>query len=234
MNENLIIQKAKIFIKGLLLRRFPKLIQMQWEKRGGENWVQELSPAYQQMYEGLTRIILQDKPQTILEYGCGYGYLLKILFENSENAQKRKFWGCDYSSSQVRQAKHYFPQANFIQADITKKAPEFENIQFDAVVGVSVLMYLSQRGIIDFLQEVKKICRGKIYIVEYYYKYLSNEKQKAYQEAMPNDGRKIYDYEQLLKENGITVIETQQFESMINPETNSANEMPLSLTIGQL
>ena len=76
MSESLrnFAQKDKVLNKSQLLKYFPKLIQTQWEKRGGDNYVKDIIPAYEQMYEDLVKIILLEKPNTILEFGCGYGY----------------------------------------------------------------------------------------------------------------------------------------------------------------
>lgn len=76
----------------------------------------------------LNRLQNSKKPLTILDLGCGPGWLCHELTELGFNAQ-----GCDISHSQINLAKKKYSKLNFVVADPQSSLPYTDN-QFDIVI----------------------------------------------------------------------------------------------------
>ena len=69
-------------IIGLLYRIAPQYAtKLYWKGRGAGYINEGLSEPYKLMYEDLADASLASNPSKVLEYGCGYGYLLKRIYE---------------------------------------------------------------------------------------------------------------------------------------------------------
>ncbi len=227
----MVCSSREIYLR--LLRQLNKkyAAKLMWENRGSVYHLEEISMAYRNMYDYLSGLCLKEDPNSILEYGCGYGYLLKKIADRNNNSKKMYYYGIDYSSEQILHAKNYFKEAEFIVADLTKPLSSIKDNFFDVVIGVGVLMYIQPRDINKAISELYRLCKKKIMVVEYYYKYLNPAKQHAYKRAIRHDCRCIYDYSSLLEQVGFRNIQVVQMEFFYDPYINTLNEMPQTLIV---
>ena len=82
---------------------------------------------------------LLPKQGTVLDAGCGYGFMSYILYWSSQ--EQRKMIAFDYDEEKIDTANHCFDKTediNFYQADIT----QFEFKQYDGIVMSDVLHYI--------------------------------------------------------------------------------------------
>ncbi len=202
-----------------------------WEKRGKIYSKEELSPSYRIMYDDLAKMCLEDHPTKVLEYGCVYGYLLKQIFDLDSRREVCELWGNDFSSTQIDNAKTFFPEGKFFQADITQKRNDFDDKYFDVVVGVGVLMYIQPDKINQAIKELFRVSKSRVYAVEYYHKYLTDQKKESYESVMSSDGRCIYDYVELFKEQGFKHVRRESIDAFEDKQINKEGSMPHSLII---
>jgi len=230
------------FVQGILYSKIRKLlfwafsdfmIRRSWLKRG-KNYINEgISDTYRLMYDMLANLCLKEKPKKILEYGCGYGYLLNEIFLKNSDNLNIEYVGIDYSPIQIEKAKKFFKGGNFFVYDLTKGIHQFKDGEFDIVVGVDVLMYIQPALINNAISNLFKICKNKLFLVEYYYKYLSDKKKEDYREAHFSDGRCIYDYAELLTKHGFKKINTVPIEFFTDKMINIQDEMAQTLVIAE-
>lgn len=78
-----------------------------------------------------------QKDAEILDFGCGYGRVMKHLYEQGY----KNLTGIDISEQLIQRAKKNLPQAEYIVGDITK-----DNIskQFDVIIICGVLEYINE------------------------------------------------------------------------------------------
>ena len=220
-------------IRKLLFWAFPDfMVRRSWLKRGKNYINEDLSDAYRLMYDMLANLCLKEKPKKILEYGCGDGYLLKEIFLKNSGNLNIEYVGIDYSPTQIENVKKFFKEGNFFVYDLTKGIHQFKDGEFDIVVGVDVLMYIQPALINNAISELHRICKNKLFLVEYYYKYLSDKKE-AYREAHFSDGRCIYDYAELLAKHGFKKINTVPIEFFTDKMINIQDEMAQTLVIAE-
>ncbi|MBP8016899.1 class I SAM-dependent methyltransferase, partial [Candidatus Gracilibacteria bacterium] len=194
--------------------------------RGNYYINEKLSDSYQIMYDVIASKVLEYKPTRVLEYGCGYGYLLKQIYLKNENVNC-EYYGCDFSETQIENAKSYFPYGKFFIHDLTKKMKNIPDNFFDVVTGVGILLLLPSDKVNFALSELYRVMNKKILAAEYYYKYLPENKKKEYFDA--NDGRNVYDYEVLFKKVGLKNILISKFLSFYDENNQLIKEMPHTL-----
>ena len=97
---------------------------------------------------------LADKPGlTILDAGCGPGWLAKILMDRGHKVK-----ACDISPQLIEKAKADYPDIDFQIADLTKTLP-YENNQFDcAILSLSALDLSDQK---TAFSEIKRVLKEK-------------------------------------------------------------------------
>lgn len=204
-------------------------IRDQWEERGETYADQGMSQSYREMYVDLAGRIAAQQPQAVLEYGCGHAYLLSKISERNDNPET-SYYGIDFSESQIKRAKQEFPRAELRVVDLVNDLHTFKSESFDIITGVSVLMYIQKDDIKKVLSELRRLCKGRLYLVENYHKYLNQELQSAYEAVGTDDGRVIHDYESLLIEAGFEKVTTEFFPSF-EEDRNQQNEMPQHLVL---
>lgn len=96
--------------------------------------------------ELIQQILNSYQPKLILDYGCGGGWLSKILYNLGF-----RFVGVDVSKSMVQSAKVVCPDVDFLVCD-GMRLPFKENV-FDFFIGISVLHHLE---LYDALVELKR------------------------------------------------------------------------------
>ncbi len=203
--------------------------KLQWYIRGNTYHAEQISEAYLQAYDHIADLILQEKPNRILEYGCGYAFLLKKIYEKNTNNYIKEFFGTDYSATQIKNAIKKFPESKFTVADLCSKT-SYEDNFFDVMVGLGVLLCIPPSKIELAIAELHRICAGKIFIVEYYYKYLPDHKKTAYDNTKD---KYIHDYEELLRKQGFRNVQTFPIEAFANKTINILDEMPHTLVIAE-
>jgi len=79
---------------------------------------------------------------TILDYGCGWGRLIRLLYKFTT---PNNIYGCDAWEKSLQHCKDAGVKANLMICDeIPQKLP-FEDIKFDLAIAFSVFTHLSER-----------------------------------------------------------------------------------------
>ena len=81
-------------------------------------------------------LIKKTNPQTVLDFGCGGGWLSKILASRGH-----KVVGVDISKSLLQNAKKINSQSEFILGDCTRLP--FKEKAFDLIAGIAILHHLN-------------------------------------------------------------------------------------------
>ncbi len=97
--------------------------------------------------ELIKQVLKAEQPKFILDYGCGGGWLSKLLLKWGFNVV-----GVDISENMVKNAKLVCPEADFIVCD-AMRLPFKEDI-FDFVIGISILHHLDIKKATDGLKRV--------------------------------------------------------------------------------
>lgn len=100
-------------------------------------------------------IIKFVKPSLILDYGCGAGWLSKIISSNGYNVT-----GVDISESLIQKSKKNIPDVDFLVADCTKLP--LDDDKFDLVVGMGILHHLDLE---NALKELKRVTKDNAYMI---------------------------------------------------------------------
>ena len=78
---------------------------------------------------------------SILEVGCGLGYVVDLIARNNQNLEVN---GSDISKKAIQSAKKKFPQYNFFVNDITSDKKEIDK-KFDIVIFNQILWYILEK-----------------------------------------------------------------------------------------
>jgi SAM-dependent methyltransferase len=92
-------------------------------------------------------ILISKKPKFILDYGCGGGWLSKLLHKWGFN-----FVGIDISKNMVRNAKLLCHEVDFIVCDAMRLP--FRDGIFDFTIGISILHHLEFKRSTDELKRI--------------------------------------------------------------------------------
>ena len=114
-------------------------------------------PTYEIMTKLLTSEIAVKKKISILDYGCGSGYLLSIL----PKVAVKKYCGYETSKSAIDVAKKQFRKqhiASFIYVDTSQKL-RLPNRNMDVVIAIGVLQYMSKSQILELISECSKVLK---------------------------------------------------------------------------
>lgn len=102
----------------------------------------------------LNKNILKLKPDTILDLGCGEGFVIKNL---KKAMPETKFTGVDISSEAIKESKNLIPEEQFYNLDISnvdiQKSPLKES--YDTVICLEVLEHISEYE--KAIENIKKI-----------------------------------------------------------------------------
>lgn len=204
-------------------RYTPFYNRLKWWFRGQDYSDREISPCYQAMYHELAQLCLQARPVRLLEFGCGDAHLLRQISSNGCGIQ---LFGCDFSSTQLEGARSLLPEAKFELQDI--RSTTYGNKAFSVAIGVSVLMYLSPRGLAEALAELRRISEIVI-SVEMDCRYLGKEKVEAFRNAA--DGRFDHDYPKAFDDTGFQTVESRRIEAFWDPQLNTLGEMGYGIIV---
>ena len=101
----------------------------------------------EQRLDRFLRLILAHRPLSVLDIGCGNGFLVGALLKKGINA-----CGLDFSEYAGREIEGNF----FIQADATKPLP-FEDKTFDIVFSADFFEHINEQSIDSVLSEMKRV-----------------------------------------------------------------------------
>lgn len=115
--------------------------------------------------EKITRLIDLKLSQfiigkSILEIGCGYGRVSKILCRWG-----RKVCGIDIVPWAINEAKSYCPEATFVSYD--GKVIPYIDQSFDVVLTWTVLQHISPADIGQMIREIKRVLKPGGHIIMY-------------------------------------------------------------------
>lgn len=93
------------------------------------------------------------KNKTILELGCGYGFIGNQFYETGA-----KVWCCDVRQENVNKGKELFPHLIFSQINLNSEEP-FPGLEFDIIIHFGTLYHLScdlEKHLLKMLSKTKK------------------------------------------------------------------------------
>ncbi len=98
---------------------------------------------------------------SILEVGCGLGYVVDLIARNNQNMEVN---GSDISKKAIEIAKKNFPQYNFFVNDITSDR-RVTNRKFDIVIFNQILWYILEKLDQSFLNSHCILKKGGYFII---------------------------------------------------------------------
>lgn len=102
------------------------------------------------------KIIKEYKPKSVLDVGCGNGYLVSELLKEGIYAI-----GMDFSTYAGKKIPH-----NFVSADALQKFP-FEDKSFDVVFSSDFFEHIPEEKIDDVLAEMRRVGRNIVAFICY-------------------------------------------------------------------
>jgi ubiquinone/menaquinone biosynthesis C-methylase UbiE len=141
-----------------------------WEK-WGKTFINE--PQQQLIYEQhqwILQILLQEKPLSLLEVGCGFGRNIKYITKNY--IAPLSITGIDFSNTMLAQAKKYLASIpikkrrliNLKNADILNLP--FPTSSFDVILCHGVLMHIKPQNINQAVKELLRVTKKSLILVE--------------------------------------------------------------------
>lgn len=119
-------------------------------------------PAHEAQAAALMDAVGRKQVSSILEVGCGFGRIGKLLTEKWPNAS---YTGVDISPDRIAEARANLPeQATLIAADLL----EFDtDDSFDLVVAVEVLMHVRPEHVEEAVERLQLWSHRHIYTVDW-------------------------------------------------------------------
>lgn len=111
-------------------------------------------PTYKIMLNQIRQILRKKSKLSILDYGCGSGYLLTILNKKIV----KKYVGYETSENAVNVAVANFNKVSNAKFELidTKKKLNFKQKNFDLVIAIGVLQYMTDKQIMVFIEQASK------------------------------------------------------------------------------
>jgi len=106
---------------------------------------------------------------SILEFGCGFGRITKLILENFD---VKEYHAIDISIDQIRNAKNeignFSTNVNFEVCNIEKT--NFKNNHYDLVLGVEVLMHVQPKNIEKVITKLINASKNHFINIDFYNK----------------------------------------------------------------
>jgi len=139
-----------------------------WKKRGIYYKDQFKHSNFFQIQENfLLNYLKKIKFKTVLEFGCGFGRITKIILSNFEISN---YHAIDISPDQIENAKKELGElarsVNFEVSDFSKIS--FEKEKYDLVIGVEVLMHVKPNDIKNVIQNFLYTTKKHFINVDFY------------------------------------------------------------------
>lgn len=131
----------------------------------------EASHAFNYLERPLTSLLNQDQNTSILDLGCGNGFLVNYLLKHGFNA-----YGTDASEQGIEIADKINPDRFFVQDLSVPGLPkQLENIKFDTVISTEVIEHLyDPHAFIALCRDILTPTKGELIISTPYHGYLKN------------------------------------------------------------
>lgn len=162
--------------KGPILSRLDAEKFWLWK---GKTWFREhkkMGPFFKRLVERqqntLMRYLDHLKFQTILEVGCGYGRMTKLILSNFPDVAEIK--AIDLSPEQIKVAKTYVNDDRVQFRVIKIQDLNIYHDRFDLVFGVSVLMHIPFQTIEKAIENMVNASSKHIVNVDWYRPFLAS------------------------------------------------------------
>jgi len=94
--------------------------------------------------------------QSILDWGCGCGRVLRYLMQTGSAAQ---ICGCDIDTELIRWCTRNLPKGEYAVVSPQPPLP-YRSEQFDFIYGISVLTHLDEKAQFLWLRELKRVIKS--------------------------------------------------------------------------
>ena len=111
----------------------------------------------------LAKKVAAEKPQKVLEIGCGWGQNLYIL---SQKIPEAELHGFDINRAAIRYAKKKIPKAKLWRGTAETELEKIPDKTYDVTYTNAALMYIAPQDIKQVMQNIIKITKKKIVLVE--------------------------------------------------------------------
>jgi len=102
--------------------------------------------------------------ESVLEYGCGFGRITKLLLDNFE---LKKYKAFDLSEEQINNAKKICSNHN-VEFEVSTIQDYDDNQKYDLVIGVEILMHVTPTEIRNVLEKLSHLTKNHMINVDFY------------------------------------------------------------------
>lgn len=199
-----------------------------WEARG-EKYFEEVGsiltdkdPYYHAQQEFLRqlRAIAWD---SALEVGCGFGWHLRAI---RRQHPEQRIAGIDFSFSQLRRGRRYLNGSGILLAQADAGRLPFADNAFDLVFTSGLLMYIHPTRLPDVLNELARVARRSVMLLEYAREHMNSPVRQALMEQAPWHGHR---YGTALARAGLRLVQMFPFQAF----EAYPHRIPLSFVHGE-
>ena len=102
--------------------------------------------------------------ESVLEYGCGFGRITKLLLENFEIKQYKAF---DLSQDQIHNAKKLCDNYN-VEFEVSAIQDYVDTKKYDLVIGVEILMHVPPEIISSTIEKISRFSNKHMINIDFY------------------------------------------------------------------
>ena len=164
-----------------LLLAYPYIARRFWSRRGGEKYYQSimddltLRRTHLRTQSRLVELLSGIEFQSLLEVGCGFGWNLGYL---KEKFPDKDLVGCDFSNPQLEKAKRLYGDGIQFEFADASSMP-YGSRSFDVVMTVGCLIHVPPKRIRRVVQEIQRVAKSYIVLMEEDPKFTEPEKVKC-------------------------------------------------------
>ena len=126
-------------------------------KRKG--WVADVMDAQERI---LPQLVIAIQPKSVLEVGCGYGRMTKLIRSVSS---VERYLALDLSAERIQEARRDVPNVEYRERDFGDAAI---SEKFDLVFACQVLMHIEPPQIANFIRAMKRCSKMYVLNLDYY------------------------------------------------------------------
>lgn len=171
--------------------------RLDW-RNGESNWIEGYEKSTKHPHRQMILDVLKlFKPiKSILEIGCNAG---PNLMRIKKQYPKARLTGIDVNKDAIEHAQIFIPKATLAVTSAVKLP--FKNDEFDIVLADAVLMYVNSKKINTVLDEMARVTKKAIILVEWYNPYSIR--------STIQDFHWCHNYYELLKTRGFSISMTK-------------------------